>query len=87
MKYPIAFFLANGFTTVLPNEEATDHGIRQDILKRATSWGPGICQPQCHSRAFNTHAVSYQNITTLKVLLAKSRLAHLSRTGINGRGL
>ena len=26
--------------------------------------GPGICQPRGHSRAFDTHAVSYQNITT-----------------------
>ena len=36
-----------------------------------------------HSRAFDTHAVSYQNITTQKVLLENRRLAHLSRTGIN----
>ena len=40
-----------------------------------------------HSRGFDTHAVSYQNMTTQKVLLEKSRLAHLSRTGINWRGL
>ena len=42
-----------------------------------------ICQPRGHSRAFDTHAVSYQNITTQRVLLEKRRLAHLSRTGIN----
>ena len=29
--------------------------------------GPGICQP----RAFDTHAVSYQNITTQQILLEK----------------
>ena len=57
------------------------------ICKFCTARGPGICQPPGHSRAFDTHAVSYQNITTQKVLLEKSRLAHLSRTGINGVGL
>ena len=30
---------------------------------------PGICQPRGHSRAFDTHAVSYQNITTQRILL------------------
>ena len=57
------------------------------ICKFCAALGPGICQPRGHSRAFHTHAVSYQNITTQKVLLEKSRLAHLSRTGINCRGL
>ena len=33
--------------------------------------GPGICQPPGHSRAFDTHVVSYQNITTQKVLPEK----------------
>ena len=37
----------------------------------------GICQP----RTLDTHAVSYQNITTLRILLEKK--AHLSRTGKN----
>ena len=48
-----------------------------------------ICQPRGHSQAFYTNAVSYQDITTQKVLLEKkkSRLAHLSRIGINCRGL
>ena len=32
----------------------------------------GICQPRGHSRAFDTHAVSHQNITTQKVLLKKN---------------
>ena len=58
------------------------------ICKFCTARGPGICQPPGHSRAFDTHAVSYQNITTQKVLLEKkSWLAHLSRTGINCRRL
>ena len=38
-----------------------------------TARGPGICQPRGHSRAFDTHAVSYQNITTQKVLLEKKK--------------
>ena len=29
-----------------------------------TALGPGICQPRGHSQAFDTHAVSYKNITT-----------------------
>ena len=33
--------------------------------------GPSICQPQGHSRAFDTHAVSYQNITMRRILLRK----------------
>ena len=30
------------------------------ICKFCTARGPGICQPRGHSRAFDTHAVSYQ---------------------------
>ena len=41
------------------------------ICKFCIARGPGICQPRGHSRAFNTHAVSNQNITTQKVLLEK----------------
>ena len=41
------------------------------ICKFSTARGPGICQPQRHSRAFDTHKVSYQNITTQMVLLEK----------------
>ena len=36
--------------------------------------GPGICQPRGHSRAFDMHAVSYQNITTRKVLLEEKQI-------------
>ena len=32
---------------------------------------PGICQPWGHSRAFDTHAVPDQNITTQRILLGK----------------
>ena len=39
------------------------------ICKCCTARGPGICQPLGQSRAFDTHTVSYQNITTRNVLL------------------
>ena len=35
------------------------------ICKSCAARGPGICQP----RAFDTHTVSYQNITTRRILL------------------
>ena len=41
------------------------------ICKFCTARGPGIRQPRGHSRGFDTHAVSYQNMTTHKVLLKK----------------
>ena len=44
------------------------------ICSFCTARGPGICQPRGHSRAFDTHAVSYQNITTQKVLLEKKQI-------------
>ena len=37
------------------------------ICKFWAAWGLGICQP----RTFDTHAVSYQNITTQGILLKK----------------
>ena len=43
------------------------------IDKFCTARGPGICQPLGHSRAFDTHAVFYQNITTQRVLLQKKQ--------------
>ena len=45
-----------------------------DICKCCTARGPGICQPPGQSRAFDTHAVSYQNITTKKVLLKEKQI-------------
>ena len=41
------------------------------ICKFCAAQGPGICQPRGHSRAFVTHAVSYQNITRQIILLGK----------------
>ena len=44
------------------------------ICKFCTARGPGIRQPRGHFRGFHTHAVSYQNITTQKVLLEKKQI-------------
>ena len=44
------------------------------ICKFCTARWPGIHQPPGHSRGFDTHAVSYQNITTQKVLLEKKQI-------------
>ena len=44
------------------------------ICKCCTARGPGICQPLGQSRAFDTHTVSYQNITTRKVLLEDKQI-------------
>ena len=44
------------------------------ICKFCTARGQGICQPPAHFRAFDTHAVFYQNITTQKVLLEKKQI-------------
>ena len=44
------------------------------ICKFCTARGPGICQQQGHSRAFDTHAVSHQDITTQKALLEKKQI-------------
>ena len=43
-------------------------------LQNCTALVPGICQPWGHSRAFDTHMVSYQNITTQKVLLEEKQI-------------
>ena len=40
-------------------------------LQICTVRGPGICQPQDQTQAFDTHAVFYQNITTQRILLGK----------------
>ena len=46
--------------------------------------GWAFANPGAIPELSNTHAVSYQNVTTQRVLLEKkSRLAHLSGTGIN----
>ena len=36
--------------------------------------GAGICQPRGYSRAFDTHAVRHQNITTKRILLEKQQI-------------
>ena len=41
------------------------------ISKFFAARGPGICQPRGQTRAFNKHAVSFQHITTQRILLEK----------------
>ena len=41
------------------------------ICKFCAARRPGICQPRGQPRAFDTHAVSDQNITTQRILLEK----------------
>ena len=41
------------------------------ICKFCAARGPGICQPLGYSQAFDTYAVSYQDITTQRILLEK----------------
>ena len=43
------------------------------ICKCCAARGPGICQPRGQPRAFDTHTVSYQNITTQRILLKKKQ--------------
>ena len=43
-----------------------------DNMQIFRSQGPGICQPQGFSRAFDMHSVSYQNKTTKRILLKKA---------------
>ena len=47
------------------------HSRGWGICKFCAARWAGICQPQGHSRSFDTHAVSYQNITTQRILLGK----------------
>ena len=41
------------------------------ICKFYAARGPGICQSRGQPRAFDTHAISYQNITPQRILLEK----------------
>ena len=45
------------------------------ICKFCYAREPCICQPRGYSRAFDTHAVSYQNATTERILLKKKQIS------------
>ena len=47
------------------------HSRGWGICQFGAARGPGIFQPQGYSQAVDTRAVSYQNITTQKILLEK----------------
>ena len=52
------------------------------ICKFCAARGPGICKPRGQPRSFDTHAVSYQHITTQRILLEKQAdWLIMSRTG------
>ena len=57
-----------------PSPPPPSPGLLRGIYKFCTARGLGICQPRGHSRAFDTHAVSYQNITIHMVLLEKKQI-------------
>ena len=58
------------------------------ICKLCFALGPGICQPRGYSQDFGMHTVSYQNITTQRILLEMTNiLAQLSRKGRNWRAV
>ena len=46
-------------------------GLLRGICKFCAARGPSLCEPRGHSRTFDTHAVSYQNITMRRILLGK----------------
>ena len=45
--------------------------VLMSICKFCSARGADICQPRGYSKDFDTHAVSYQNITTQRILLEK----------------
>ena len=55
----------------IPAAPTPHPGLLRGICKFCGTRGPGIYQPRGHSRAFDPHALSYQNITTQRILLRK----------------
>ena len=53
------------------------------ICKFCYAREPCICHPRGYSRAFDTHAVSYQNATTERILLKKKQIS----SSLKDRGL
>ena len=51
------------------------------ICKFCSTRGPGICQPRGYSQAFDMHAVSYQNITTQRILLENKQIGSFVKDG------
>ena len=73
-----SYFLCISYFQLLPAPPRLLRGICRPcqsrgwgICKFCAARGPGICQPRGHSRAFDTHSVSYQNISTRRILLGK----------------
>ena len=51
------------------------------ICKFCAARGPSICKPRGQPRAFDTHAVSYQNITTQRILLENKQIGSFDKDG------
>ena len=51
------------------------------ICKSCAALVPGICQPRGQPRAFDTHTVSYQNITTQRILLENKQIGSFVKDG------
>ena len=64
-------------------------GLPRGNCPPCQSWGWRICQPRGQPRAFDTHAVSYPNITTQRILLENKQIGSFvkDRMGKNWRGL
>ena len=56
-------------------------GLPRGNCPPCQSWGWRICQPRGQPRAFDTHAVSYQNITTQRILLKNKQIGSFVKDG------
>ena len=65
------WFRGKGVAEILGYSD-TRHALKRHVSKENKMIH--LIQPPGHSRAFDTHAVSYQNITTQKVLLEKTQI-------------
>ena len=56
-------------------------GLPRGNCPPCQSWGWRICQPRGQPRAFDTHAVSYPNITTQRILLENKQIGSFVKDG------
>ena len=81
--YLMVFSMCNASVNSSCAQPPPPPGLLQGICPPCQSWGwgistvcvargPGVSQPRGHSRAFDAHAVSYQNMTTQRILLGKN---------------
>ena len=80
---PAQFPLPRSTAGHLPAFSVPGVGEGWGICKFCAALGPGICQPRGYSRAFDMHAVSYQNITTQRISLEERQIG----SSVKDRGL